>query len=124
MSTMNRPRALPGVTIALPTNCGRLYVTVNRDTLSGLPVEIFCRFGKAGGCGSAVMDGMTRMISCGLASGMPAEHVVAGLRGISCHRGPSTCMDALALAVATAMETEHDDRSLSPLFLPAMAAVG
>ncbi|RNC67932.1 MAG: TSCPD domain-containing protein [Desulfuromonadales bacterium] len=104
-----RPHALPGITVALATNCGRLYVTVNRDPVSGLPVEIFCRFGKAGGCGSAVMDGMTQMISCGLAAGMSPDQVVGGLRGISCHRGPHTCMDAVARAVEAAMGTQYDD---------------
>lgn len=103
-----RPPALPGQTLALDTNCGKLYVTVNRDPVSGLPVEVFCRFGKAGGCGSAVMDGMTRMISCGLRAGMPPEEVAAHLRGISCHRGPGTCMDAVAQAVEAALEPEEE----------------
>lgn len=94
-----RPHALPGRTLALDTNCGKLYVTVNVDPGSGLPVELFCRFGKAGGCGSAVMDGMTRIISCGLRAGMSSEEVVEHLRGISCHRGARTCMDAVAQAM-------------------------
>ena len=100
-----RPVALPGHTLALASHCGRLYVTVNRDPDTGLPVEVFCRFGKAGGCGSAIMDGMTRMISYGLRAGLPAEHVVRGLEGIVCHRGPATCLDALARAVATVLES-------------------
>jgi hypothetical protein len=104
-----RPHALPGKTLALNTNCGKLYVTVNRDPVSGLPVEIFCRFGKAGGCGSAVMDGMTRMISCGLRAGMSPEEVVAHLRGISCHRGAGTCMDAVAQAVEAVLESGDDE---------------
>jgi len=104
-----RPHALPGKTLALTTNCGKLYVTVNCDPVSGLPVEVFCRFGKAGGCGSAVMDGMTRMISCGLRAGMSPEEVVAHLRGISCHRGPGTCMDAVAMAVEAALEKEDEE---------------
>ncbi len=104
-----RPQSLPGQTLALDTNCGKLYVTVNCDTPSGLPVEIFCRFGKAGGCGSAVMDGMTRMISCGLRAGMAPEEVVSHLRGISCHRGPETCMDAVAQAVEAVLKAEEDE---------------
>ena len=100
-----RPVALPGHTIALATHCGRLYVTVNRDPETGQPVEVFCRFGKAGGCGSAIMDGMTRMISYGLRAGLPAEHVVRGLTGISCYHGPDTCMNALALAVSALLSS-------------------
>lgn len=94
-----RPRILSGCTIEMSTNCGKLYVTVNRDPATGLPVELFCRFGKAGGCGSAVMDGMTRMISYGLRSGMDVEEIIRGLGGISCHLGQRSCMNALAEAV-------------------------
>lgn len=96
----HRPQVLPGHTIALDTNCGKLYVTVNRDPLSNRPVEVMCRFGKAGGCGSAIMDGMTRMISYGLRSGMAPEEVIRGLSGISCYHGRWSCLDALARAVA------------------------
>ena len=105
-----RPAVLPGHTLALDTHCGRLYVTVNRDPASGLPVEIFCRFGKAGGCGSAIMDGMTRMVSAGLRAGMPVGEVVRGLAGIACHQGPATCMDALARAVAVVMLSQVTGR--------------
>jgi hypothetical protein len=98
-----RPVALQGQTMAMETHCGKIYVTVNRDPMTGRPVEIFCRFGKAGGCGSAVMDGMTRMISYGLRSGMDADQVVRGLSGIACHQGDRTCMNALAEAVGMVM---------------------
>ncbi len=94
-----RPHALAGQTIAMETHCGKIYVTINQDQATGRPVEIFCRFGKAGGCGSAVMDGMTRMISYGLRSGMEATEIINGLAGISCHLGANTCMSALAEAV-------------------------
>jgi hypothetical protein len=100
-----RPAALPGHTLALTTHCGKIFITVNRDPSTGMPVEVFCRFGKAGGCGSAIMDGMTRMISYGLRAGMPAEHVILGLKGISCYHGPATCMDALARAISIIMES-------------------
>ena len=103
----HRPPCLPGQTLALDTHCGRLYVTVNRDPRTGLPIEVFCRFGKAGGCGSAVMDGLTRMISYGLRSGLAAEDVVEGLRGIACHRGGETCMDAVARGVAIVLATNQ-----------------
>lgn len=98
-----RPRILRGCTIEMSTNCGKLYVTVNRDTVTGQPVELFCRFGKAGGCGSAVMDGLTRMISYGLRSGMEAGEIIRGLGGISCHLGQRSCMHALAEAVESVL---------------------
>ncbi|GAM10332.1 ribonucleotide-diphosphate reductase subunit alpha [Geobacter sp. OR-1] len=101
----NRPAALPGQTLQLDTPCGRLYVTVNRDLKSGEPVELLCRFGKAGTCGSAVMDGLTRMISFGLRAGVPPATVVQELGGIACHRGIRSCMDSLAQAIR---ETERE----------------
>ncbi len=94
-----RPFMLPGQTIALETHCGIIFVTINHDLKSYLPVEIFCRFGKAGSCGSAIMDGMTRMISYGLRSGLEVSQVIRGLEGISCHLGSNTCMNALAKAL-------------------------
>lgn len=98
-----RPRGLPGRTVAVETHCGRLYVTVTCDPVSGEPREVFCRFGKAGGCGSAVMDGMTRMISLGLACGVDAEEIIKGLAGIGCHLGPRTCLNAVAEAIGEAL---------------------
>lgn len=103
---ITRPKGLRGMTFSLETHCGRLYVTVNRHPETDRPIEMFCRFGKAGGCGSAVMDGLMRMISFGLQSGMPADRIVAGLSGISCHHGPSTCMNAVAQAVAEVLGEE------------------
>jgi hypothetical protein len=98
-----RPRVLPGYTLELPTHCGKIYVTVNRDGETGNPVEVFCRFGKAGGCGSAVMDGMTRVISYGLRSGLDPRDVIRALSGISCQHGGQTCLDALAKGIDTVM---------------------
>lgn len=98
-----RPQSLPGETLAMETNCGRLYVTVNRDPVTGEPVELFCRFGKAGGCGSAIMDGLTRLVRAGLRSGLSPGDIVASLGGISCHRGARTCLDVVAAAVGEAM---------------------
>jgi len=95
-----RPPVLRGQTIELLTHCGKIYVTVNADPHTGNPVEVFCRFGKAGGCGSAVMDGMTRVISYGLRSGLEAGDVIRALSGIGCHHGSETCMDAVAKAVS------------------------
>ncbi len=100
-----RPVALPGHTLALTTHCGKIFITINSDPTTGMPIEVFCRFGKAGGCGSAIMDGMTKMISYGLRAGLPPEHVIRGLQGIACHHGPATCMDALARGVALIMES-------------------
>jgi len=107
MPPHDRPRVLCGRTLELRTHCGKIYVTVNTDPITGLPFELFCRFGRAGGCGSAIMDGMTRMISSGLQAGMDPQVVVRELAGISCHHGGNTCMNAVAEAVLALLdETE------------------
>jgi hypothetical protein len=98
-----RPPALQGRTIELFTHCGNIYITVNLDPATGKPLEVFCRFGKAGGCGSAIMDGMTRVISYGLRSGLEAADVVAALSGITCLYGKATCMDAVARGIGMVM---------------------
>jgi len=102
-----KPRlvALMGTTLELGTHCGKIYVTINMDPETRKPVEVLSRFGKAGGCGSAITDGMTRMISYGLRSGMDAEEVL-NLDGIRCHLGPSTCMAAVAKAFKVVIDAE------------------
>ena len=101
-----RPLALPGRTIELQTHCGKLYVTINHDPDTGSPVEVFCRFGKAGGCGSAIMDGLTKVLSAGLRAGLDPDEVTHSLAGIACYHGPRTCMNAVAEALREARETE------------------
>ena len=108
-----RPVAAPGYTIQRRTHCGKIFVTVT--TLEGKPFEVFIRFGKAGGCGSAMADGIARLVSYGLRSGLEARDAVKALAGISCHQGPRTCLNEVASAirlVLTHLETGADLNSL------------
>ena len=99
-----RPQALPSTTIELKTSgCGKIFVTVTY-TEAGEIQEVFCRFGKAGGCGSAVMDGVTRVVSYALRSGMEPQLAVKALSGIECHQGKNTCLNAVAEALAAILE--------------------
>lgn len=100
-----RNAAMQGFTMELRTHCGKIYVTVNIDSETRQPAEVLARFGKAGGCGSAITDGMARMISYGLRSGMDPQDVLK-LDGIRCHLGPRTCMAALAMAFDVVMKAE------------------
>lgn len=92
-----RPTAAPGYTIQRQSHCGKIFVTVT--TLEGKPFEVFIRFGKAGGCGSAMADGIARLVSYGLRSGLEAQDAVKALSGISCHQGPRTCLNEVASAI-------------------------
>lgn len=93
-----RPQKLPGQTYEMPTACGPIYVTITRESAGNNPQELFLRFGKSGGCASAIADGMARIVSYALRSGMEPSLVIKGLRGIGCHQGSNTCMHAIAKA--------------------------
>lgn len=108
-----RPAAAPGFTIQRRSHCGKIFVTVT--TQEGKPFEVFVRFGKAGGCGSAMADGIARLLSYGLRSGLEAQDAVKAMSGISCHLGPRTCLNEVASAIRLVMkhlETGADLNSL------------
>jgi ribonucleoside-diphosphate reductase alpha chain len=59
-----------------------MYITINfRD---GHPFEVFSNLGKAGGCDSAQLEAISRLISLALRSGIAPDQVVEQLRGITC----------------------------------------
>ena len=93
-----RPRALPSTTYKMPHNCGVIYVTITTD-VDGRPFEIFCRFGKAGGCGAAIFDGITKIVSYALRSGMDPADAVKAFSGILCSQGRETCLNAVSEAL-------------------------
>lgn len=95
----HRPMALPGITYEMKTHCGKIYVTVTSD-LSGKMCEVFVRFGRAGGCGAAIFDGLAKLLSYALRSGMEPADAIRSLSGISCQHGQDTCLNAVAEAMA------------------------
>ncbi len=106
-----RPEVVRGETRVMTTGCGKLYITINSDEHG--PFEVFGNMGKAGGCAASQTEGLARMISLALRSGIPAEHVVRQLRSISCHR-PAwepggtrilSCADAFSRAVERCLES-------------------
>ena len=99
-----RPKALPGITYEMQTHCGKLYVTITR-VQSGEMFEVFCRFGRAGGCGAAIFDGLTKLLSYALRSGMQPAEAVKAFEGISCNQGQKTCLNAVAEAIKEFLDT-------------------
>ena len=79
----DRPVTVSGVTERVRTGHGTMFVTVNFDE-SGNPFELFTTLGKAGGCDSAQLDAISRMVSLALRSGVDPDEILDNLRGITC----------------------------------------
>lgn len=76
--------------------CGNLYATIKEDK------GTIAKIGKAGGCESAWVEGVWRLISLCAEFNVPQERVASELMGISCHkpyeedgRKNLSCVDAI-----------------------------
>ncbi|MBI2846341.1 MAG: vitamin B12-dependent ribonucleotide reductase [Chloroflexi bacterium] len=104
-----RPQLIQGVTERIRTGHGNMYITINFDE-SGRPFEVFSTLGKAGGCDSAQLEAISRLISLALRSGIPTEQIIEQLRGITCcpswDRGVQvkSAPDAVAIALSHALQ--------------------
>ncbi len=101
LTPRKRPEETEGCTKRVNTGCGSIYVTVNTDK-AGI-CEVFSTLGKSGGCASAQLEAICRLISLTLRSGVDVAQVVKQLRGIRCPsiswvQGKSvlSCADAIA----------------------------
>ena len=83
LSPRERPRSIKGMTEMVQTGHGNMYVTINYDE-KDQPFEVFGNLGKAGGCDSAQLEALTRMISLGLRSGIDPHAIIEQLNGITC----------------------------------------
>ena len=84
LTTRPRPSRMQGMTERIRTGHGNMYVTVNFDE-EGRPFEVFSStLGKAGGCESAGMEAISRLISLALRSGIDPMEIVDQLKGITC----------------------------------------
>lgn len=112
----DRPREIHGITERVRTGHGNMYITINFDE-NQRPFEVFGTLGKAGGCDSAQLEAISRLVSLALRSGINPEEVFTQLRGITCcpawddgilvRSGP----DAVALALERRL---HPDAPVLP----------
>ncbi|MDD2273793.1 MAG: TSCPD domain-containing protein [Desulfuromonadaceae bacterium] len=110
-----RPKAVTGFTIERRSACGKIYTTVTLSPSTATPMEVFIRFGKAGGCGSAMADGIARLVSYGLRSGLEATDAFKALTGIGCHLGSNTCLNCVAESIGIVLEHLKTGRDLNEL---------
>jgi ribonucleoside-diphosphate reductase alpha chain len=110
-----RSKVTTGVTERVTTGCGYIYVTVNSDE-RGI-CEVFSSLGKAGGCASAQLEAICRLISLALRSGVDVASVVKQLRGIRCpsiawEQGKSilSCADAIASVLEKHVSSDDKPR--------------
>ncbi len=117
-----RAKVTRGVTERVTTGCGHVYVTINSDD-SGI-CEVFTTLGKAGGCASAQMESISRLISLTLRSGIDVASIVKQLRGIRCpsiawEEGKSilSCADAIASVLENHITEEKEKPVMADLGL-------
>ena len=109
----DRPRQISGVTERVRTGHGNMYITINFDE-ANQPFEVFSTLGKAGGCDSAQLEAISRLVSLALRSGVGPQEVITQLKGITCcpawddgtlvRSGP----DAVALALERHLSADAD----------------
>ena len=83
LTPRSRPQTVQGVTERVRTGHGNMYVTINFDEKQQ-PFEVFGNLGKAGGCDSAQLEAISRLVSLALRSGIDPSAVLEQLRGITC----------------------------------------
>ncbi len=106
MNKVSRPLVLGGITVKVLTGCGNMYIQLN--WYQGQLFEVFATLGRGGGCAACEMESLTRSITLGLKSGVPADAFVRQLRGIRCptpmpfpkESAVLSCPDAIAVTLA------------------------
>jgi ribonucleoside-diphosphate reductase alpha chain len=83
-----RPDHVSGATQKIETGYGGLYVTINEDE-QGM-FEVFAQIGKSGGYTTSFTEGIARLTSLCLRSGIPPKVVIDQLEGI---RSPKVTFD-------------------------------
>ncbi|MCE2465371.1 MAG: vitamin B12-dependent ribonucleotide reductase [Dehalococcoidia bacterium] len=111
LTPRERPSEMLGITERIKTGHGTMYITINFDE-DKMPFEVFSTLGKAGGCDSAQLEAISRLVSLALRSGVDIREVVSQLKGITCcpawDNGAlvRSAPDAVALALERRISSE------------------
>lgn len=113
LAPRQRPKITKGITERVTTGCGYIYVTVNFDE-KGI-CEVFSSLGKAGGCASAQLEAISRLISLIFRSGIDIGSVVKQLRAIRCPsvswengRAILSCADAIGSVLEKYIKNDEE----------------
>jgi hypothetical protein len=104
-----------GSTCRVVFGCGKLYLTINTDPISGQPAQVLAQLGKAGGCQRIMLEAITRLINMGLDDGKPLEEIIMALIGLRCDNGIAgagrlSCVDAIANKLkAASLEKKEEE---------------
>ena len=109
-------RRLEGSTYVKQTACGKLYITINRDSDGNL-VEVFIDPGKSGGC-VANAESLGRYASSMMRAGMAIESIIDATKGVKCaactkakggkrHVDGLSCGDIIARTIQEEYERYH-----------------
>jgi len=110
ISPRKRPKVTTAVVEEVATGCGGIYVTVGSDEY-GI-CEVFATLGKSGGCASAQLEAIGRLISVALRAGIDIRSIIKQLRGIRCPSiawGEGKAVLSCADAIATVLEKHAKD---------------
>ena len=109
-----RPNEMRGVTKKVNTGCGDMYVTMNHEP-NKMPFELFAQMGKAGGCASAQLETISRLISLCYRSNVDENEIKEQLKGIRCpapayDNGQKvlSCADAIYKAIDSKNNGKHE----------------
>ena len=104
---------LEGSTYVKQTACGKLYITINRDSDGNL-VEVFIDPGKSGGC-VANAESLGRYASSMMRAGMSIESIIDATKGVKCAactkaKGGNKDVDGLSCGdiLARTIQEEYD----------------
>ena len=113
LTPRGRPQEMRGITERIRTGHGNMYITINFDG-AGRPFEVFTTLGKAGGCDSAQLEAISRLVSLALRSGIDFQEIISQIRGITCCPAwdngvlVRSAPDAVALALERHAVTEPE----------------
>ncbi len=116
MAKKKRPPVLEGKTYKIATNCGSLFLRINKDA-SGDVIEIMAQMGKAGNCANAWLEGLCCVWSEAFKfEGLTLdekEDMVKQIIGIHCPESFTwegkkykSCLDAIGIKVLDELQEE------------------